>query len=147
MSAVAGQPDGHAPGELERRPSRMPFVFLGVVVVLILGSLGYTMFSRSVVYYRTPTEVLAAPGEHVRLSGRVVEGSVDIDTAAGVVTFVVADRASHVTVRYEGAAPDTLEGGANAVAEGELGPGGTFRAQTLFARCPSKFSARGEDLT
>lgn len=142
MSAVAGQTDGHAPGgQLERRPSRLPFVFLGIVVLLILGSLGYTMFSRSVVYYRTPTEVLAAPGEHVRLSGKVVDGTVEIDTANGIVTFVVADPTSEVPVRYEGAPPDTLKGGANAVAEGELGPDGMFHADTLFARCPSKFSA------
>jgi cytochrome c-type biogenesis protein CcmE len=57
------------------------------------------------------------------------------------VTFVVADPTSEVPVRYEGAPPDTLKGGANAVAEGELGPDGMFHADTLFARCPSKFSA------
>jgi cytochrome c-type biogenesis protein CcmE len=120
----------------------MPFVFLGIVVLLVLGSLGYTMLSRSVVYYRTPTEVLAAPGEQVRLSGRVVDGSVRVDAANGVVTFVVADRTSQVPVRFEGAAPDTLEGGANAVAEGTLGTDGTFHAKTLLAKCPSKFSSK-----
>lgn len=143
MAAIAGSPGEqdleHRP--LERRPSRMPLVLLGVVILLILGSLAYTMFARSVVYYRTATEVLASPGEQVRLSGDVVDGSIDIDPTTGTVRFAVTDGRSEVPVLFEGAAPDTLRNEAKTVAEGALGKDGVFRAETLFARCPSKFSA------
>lgn len=142
MGAVAGDADARTPDRdaLERRPSRTPFVFLGLVVLLILGSLGYTLLGRSVVYYRTPSEALAAPGERVRLAGRVVDGSVRIDAQTGIVTFRVADGSAEVPVVFEGSPPDTLKDGADAVAEGVLGPDGVFRAETLVAKCPSKFS-------
>lgn len=143
MAAIAGGTNGRAldDPQLERRPSRMPIVFLGIVVLLILGSLAYTMFTRSVVYYRTATEVLASPGEHVRLSGQVVDGSIHVDPATGTVRFAISDGRSQVPVLFEGGAPDTLRDEATAVAEGTLDTDGVFRAETLFARCPSKFSS------
>jgi cytochrome c-type biogenesis protein CcmE len=146
MAAIA--PDGQlgssdSPEGFERRRSRWPLVLLGLFVLFAFVSLGYTMFARSVVYYKTPTEVLAMPGEHVRLSGTVVPGSITNDVNAGVVTFIVTDpQGSQVKVRYEGAAPDTLKDEAEAVAEGSLATDGTFHAEKLFARCPSKFAAK-----
>jgi cytochrome c-type biogenesis protein CcmE len=127
---------------LERRPNRMPVVLLGVTVLGIFIALGFTMFSRSVTYYRTPTEVLAQPGEHVRISGTVVTGSIVTDASAGRVTFDVTDDTTTVTVAYTGPKPDTLQDGGEAVAEGALGPDGVFVADTLFAKCPSKFQAK-----
>ena len=146
MAAIA--PDGQlgssdAPEGFERRRSRWPLVLLGVFVLFAFVSLGYTMFARSVVYYKTPTEVLAMPGEHVRLSGTVLPGSIANDVNAGTVTFIVSDpQGSQVKVLYEGPAPDTLKDEAEAVAEGSLTTDGMFHAEKLFARCPSKFSAK-----
>ena len=92
----------------------------GFVVVAAFGGLGYTMFTRSVVYYRTPTEVLRAPGMHVRLSGTVVDGSIRNDIAPGTVAFEVTDGRTTVPVLFHGAAPDALRSGGEAVAEGAL---------------------------
>ena len=127
------------PEGFERGRSRLPLVLAGVVVVAAFAGLGFTMFTRSVVYYRTPTEVLRAPGMHVRLSGTVVDGSVRSDIAAGNVAFDLTDGRTTVRVLFHGAAPDTLRSGGEAVAEGALSSDGTFMAQRLFARCPSKF--------
>jgi len=146
MAAIA--PDGNldhpdAPEGFERRRSRWPLVLLGIFVLFAFVSLGYTMFARSVVYYKTPTEVLSMPGEHVRLSGTVIPGSITNDVNTGVVTFTVTDpEGTEIKVLYEGAAPDTLKDEAEAVAEGSLATDGTFHAEKLFARCPSKFSAK-----
>jgi cytochrome c-type biogenesis protein CcmE len=136
------EPLSPAPAGFERRPRRLPLLLLGLVALGIFGTLGFTMFARSVTYYRTPTEVLAQPGERVRISGTVVDGSIRTDTAAGVVTFEVADDASTVTVVYTGPKPDTLRDGGQAVAEGALGQDRLFHADTLFAKCPSKFEAK-----
>jgi len=133
----AGPTDG-----FERRPTRKPLLVLALLVVAVFFAVGYTMFTRSVVYYRTPTEVLAAPGEHVRISGTVVPGSIVTDPGRGTVMFDVTDDTSTVRVVYEGTAPDTLKDEAEAVAEGSLGPDGVFHAETVFARCPSKFEAK-----
>jgi cytochrome c-type biogenesis protein CcmE len=131
------------PAGFERRPNRVPVVLLGVTVLGIFVALGATMFTRSVTYYRTPTEVLAAPqGTKVRISGTVVPGSISTDTTAGTVTFDVTDKTSTVTVVYTGPKPDTLKDDGEAVAEGALGSDGVFHAETLFAKCPSKFSTK-----
>ena len=127
------------PEGFERRRARLPFLAMGLIAIALLGALGYAMFTRSVVYYRTPTEVLHAPGAHVRLSGTVVAGSISNDISAGTVAFDVTDGRSTVPVVFHGAPPDTLRDGGQAVAEGALGADGMFVAQRLFARCPSKF--------
>jgi len=139
-----GFPDTDAPEGYERRPSRVPLVLLGVAVFGALFAVGFTMFTRSVVYYHTPTEVLEMPGEHVRVSGEVVDGTIAIDAAAGTVAFQLSDGTSTVPVVYEGPAPDTLKDEAEAVVEGALGADRVFHADTLFAKCPSKFEARTE---
>jgi cytochrome c-type biogenesis protein CcmE len=125
-----------------RRPSRLPLLLLGIAVLGTIAAVGYTMFTRSVVYYRTPTEVLRMPGEHVRLSGEVVDGSIESDPSAGTVRFAVSDGISTVPVVYRGPMPDTLRDEAEAVVEGELGADGVFHADVLFAKCPSKFEAK-----
>jgi len=132
----------NAPEGFERRPNRVPLALLGVAVLAALFAVGFTMFTRSVVYYQTPTEVLAKPGEHVRLAGAVVDGSIAVDTSTGTVTFEVSDADTVVPIVYHGSAPDTLQDEGEAVVEGALGSDGVFLADTLFAKCPSKFVAK-----
>lgn len=112
------------------------------MVLVVFLFLGYTMFARSVVYYHTPSEVAGMAGEHVRLSGTVVPGSIVTDPAEGTVTFEVTDGKQTLEVAYKGAAPDTLKDEAEAVAEGQLGNDGVFHAENLFAKCPSKFESK-----
>jgi cytochrome c-type biogenesis protein CcmE len=148
MSITEARPSGAAeppeppPEGFERKKSRVPIVLLGVIVLGALLALGFTMFGRSVSYYYTPTEVLAVQGEDVRLSGTVVDGSIATDAAAGTVAFEVTDGTTVVPVEFTGPRPDTLQDGGEAVAEGALGTDGVFRADTLFAKCPSKFETK-----
>ena len=142
MSSITDNDDyGFAESDgYERRPNRVPLILLGVAVFAALFAVGYTMFTRSVVYYNTPTEVLTKPGEVVRLSGEVVDGSIAVN--GGTVSFEVTDEQNTVAVLYEGPMPDTLRDEATAVVEGALGTDGVFHADTLFAKCPSKFEAK-----
>lgn len=146
MTTLDGRYTGpaKAPDGYERRQSRGPLLLLVLIVLGAFFAVGYTMFSRSVVYYKTPTEVMALPGEQVRISGTVVPGSIRKDVASGVVAFDVADEQTTVTVEYRGPAPDTLKDRAEAVAEGTLGSDGVFHADKLFAKCPSKFQSKNE---
>jgi len=132
-----GPPEG-----FERHVNPVPLIILGVVVLGVFVTIGVKMFTRSVTYYRTPTEVSAQASQHVRLSGTVVPGSIRTDTLSGTVTFQVADDTTTLTVVYVGPKPDTLQDDGQAVAEGALNTDGTFHADTLFAKCPSKFQAK-----
>lgn len=125
---------------LEAKHNRKPLAILGVAALAAVLMMSFSVFKKSVVYYKTPSEVLASPNWTGRVSGTVVPGSIEHDTANGVVTFEVTDKSSAIEVHYEGVAPDTLKDNAQAVAEGKYN-GDVFEATTLFAKCPSKFGA------
>ena len=78
-----------------RRYARFVIPALGLVVILV----GFLLFNLkdSLVFFRTPTEVVeeATPGadNRMRLGGQVVGGTIE-DTSAGV-AFDVSDGVSH----------------------------------------------------
>ena len=48
---------------------------------------------------------------------------------------------------YAGIVPDTFRDEADVVLEGEVGSNGLFRAETLLAKCPSKYEGQSyEDI-
>ena len=101
------------------------------------------MIGGSVLYYRTPSEVLAdGPGQQVRMAGQLVKDSVSED-ANGATTFQITDGKKTVSVTYTGGATTALatasKPGTQMVAEGSLNAQGTFDATSLLAKCPSKF--------
>jgi cytochrome c-type biogenesis protein CcmE len=128
---------------LERPRSRLPFVLLGLVVLASLGWFAADAFQGSVVYYLTPSEVDAAPDGVFRLAGHVADGSITRDPD-GAFRFAVTDGAATIPVRFDGRPPDALDDGAEAVAEGRMGPDGVFEADRVLARCASRFEADWE---
>jgi cytochrome c-type biogenesis protein CcmE len=89
-----------------------------VALALIVGSLGWVAFkglSSSLVYYRTPTEVLATPdvGQRARLGGYVVPGSVQ--HAGASIRFVVTDGTTRMTVVDTGGVPALFRDGQGVV--------------------------------
>ena len=132
-----------APVALERKSRTWIWIVVGAVLVLGIAFAATSMMGKSVVFYKTPTEVKAAPGQHVRLAGTLVKDSVE--TGAGTTTFVLTDGTTSVPVVYQGSATTAIstasQPGTQLVAEGELATDGTFKATTLLAKCPSKFQA------
>lgn len=127
--------------DLTERPSRLPLLALGAVALAALVWMSMGAFQESVVYYVHPSELTSDDvGEHVRLAGEVVDGTIARD-AAGVLTFEVTDGTATVPVRFDGRAPDSLTDGSEAVSEGSLGVDGVFHADTVLARCASRFEA------
>ncbi|HLF41636.1 MAG TPA: cytochrome c maturation protein CcmE [Acidimicrobiia bacterium] len=131
---------------MEAKRSRRPLVLLGLVALGMIGALAASVFSRSVTYYLTPTEVISHQGGQIRVSGTVVDDSIRFDAARGVVSFQVTDGETTIAVEHAGPAPDTLKDGAEAVAEGDLRPDGVFQSVKLFAKCPSKFDTKDAQL-
>jgi cytochrome c-type biogenesis protein CcmE len=129
---------------LERGRSKAVFwVILGLAVVAALGFVITSSIGGSVLYYKTPSEVVAAhDGQPVRLAGQLVKDSVN-DKQDGAITFKVTDGKTTVAVIYHGGATTALttaaKPGTQMVAEGTLGKDNVFEATNLLAKCPSKF--------
>ena len=146
MSQTAPDPAavGAEAADLRQRPSRLPLLGLALLAVGALAWLAVDAFQESVVYYLTPSEAAAESREgRFRLAGLVVDDSLHRD-AAGSLHFEVTDGDTTVAVRFDGRVPDALEGGSEAVAEGRIGPDGVFHADTVLARCASKFESQLE---
>jgi len=115
-------------------------VILGTLVWLALGGI-----SESKTYYKTVAELgemgVGATGERLRVAGDVAEGS--IVRQGREVHFVLAQEQQRLAVVYDGIdpLPDTFRDGAQALADGEMGPDGVFRANKIQAKCASKYEA------
>jgi cytochrome c-type biogenesis protein CcmE len=132
---------------LERTGHAKLWILVSIVVLVGIGIAASSMLGQSVVFYRTPTEVASAPGQHVRLAGTLVAASVVTDKAAGSTSFTLTDGTTRIPVIYAGSASTALttaaQPGTQLVAEGSLGTDGVFRSDVLIAKCPSKFAAGG----
>lgn len=131
---------------------------IGVVVVLVVfGYFAFGGLGRSLVYFWTPTELLAegeaAYGTSIRLGGMVIPGSVAWNGETQELRFRLADEGGIIEVESAGVPPQMfLEAAARqepigAVVEGTLGRNGIFRATNLMVRHSEEYRApqHGED--
>jgi cytochrome c-type biogenesis protein CcmE len=126
-----------------------------LVVALALGFFIFATFhdqkSNAILYYYTVAEALSQPerigSSAVRVGGKVVPGSIQRDAEAQRVDFTMADdkaRERRIRVGYRSSiTPDTFKDGSEVLVEGRFRPDGTFEANTLFAKCPSKYETKG----
>jgi cytochrome c-type biogenesis protein CcmE len=129
---------------------RKRFLIVGLAVAIALGYLGFTAFQGASMYYLTVDELLArndaAYGERVRLMGKVEDGSSVTDSETNTLHFAVTDEdGTSLPVVYSGTVPDAFKEGADVVVEGSLTRAGTFEADSLLVKCPSKYEAAPED--
>ena len=113
-------------------------LLLGVgVIAIALGALILTGVRQSMVYFVTPSELLAedrGAGRAYRLGGMVVQGSLTQNVQAHEQRFRLTDGKSSVPVYHRGIPPDLFAEGRGAVVEGRLGVDGTFVASTIMAK-------------
>lgn len=129
--------------------SRIPKILIGVT--LVAASMGWLIWSASrsnLVYYYEIDEARAAvePDQQIRLSGDVVQGSIRRAGEDPLIAFEIEDAAkqNRVPVTYGGVVPDIFKPGIQVVVEGRFGRAGTFEADRLTAKCPSKYQAAGD---
>ncbi|MDA8049399.1 MAG: cytochrome c maturation protein CcmE [Rhodospirillales bacterium] len=106
--------------------------------------LALSAFSGSIVFFVTPTDLVAKPpadGRLVRLGGLVQQGSVVHAVVNGrpVVSFRVTDGHDSVPVSFTGILPGLFRQGQGVVVQGRLAPGGTFRAEQVLAKHDSAY--------
>jgi cytochrome c-type biogenesis protein CcmE len=109
------------------------------VLAIIAGSLGWVAWkglAGNLVYFSTPTEILhkgkSAIGERIRLGGYVVPGSVQRN--GDLVTFVITDNTTRMTVIDTGGVPELFRSGQGVVVEGAEGADGAFHADTVLVK-------------
>lgn len=120
---------------LKPRHKRLVLIVGAVAVIGIATSFVLSAFRENLVFFFSPSDVVAAkaPKERTfRIGGLVEVGSVQRD---GVdVHFKVTDTAHAIPVKYTGILPDLFREGQGVVANGKLGTDGVFRASQVLAR-------------
>ena len=118
-----------------------------VLMAIIVGSLGFLAYSGiqgSTTYYKTIVELRqmggAAQTRHIRVGGDVQGNSIVHE--GGAVKFNLVQDKQILKVAYEGRdpLPDTFKDGAQALADGRLGPDNVFHAPEIQAKCASKYA-------
>jgi cytochrome c-type biogenesis protein CcmE len=140
--AVLGTPRRFEGSPIGRARSMRVLVAV-LVVVAAIGYLIYTGFQSTTVYYLTVSELKAkgpAAGA-VRVAGIVQANTVQRSPSDGVIRFTIADSGGSLPVVYKGMVPDIFGPGIQVVVEGHYTADGVFQANTLLAKCPSKFTA------
>ena len=132
-------------------------IFCGATAIaLLVGWYASSNVERAstFAYYQSLDELRASGAfeSDVRVHGYVAAGSIERDVPSRQVQFAVQNDPPHaqgvaldpLAVVFEGLeTPDLFKDGAEVVLEGRLsgGDNAVFRAEKIFAKCPSKFEA------
>ncbi|MBI4649710.1 cytochrome c maturation protein CcmE [Candidatus Desantisbacteria bacterium] len=127
-------------------------ILIGSIIVFgILGYLAYSGMQDSMVYYLNVGEFLndeqKYKNEGVRISGKVVDGSVVRDSNGMRIQFEIMDekdKNKKIKVDYSGIIPDIFKPDITVVVEGKLIENHVFKATVLLAKCPSKYQEKNE---
>ena len=120
---------------MKPRHRRLGWIAAGVVVAAVAVALVLNAFQSNLVFFFSPTDVAeqrAPQGRTFRIGGLVEEKSVKRDGLT--VRFNVTDTARTIPVVYTGILPDLFKEGKGVVAQGKLGPDGTFAASEVLAK-------------
>jgi cytochrome c-type biogenesis protein CcmE len=122
---------------LKPRTRRALWIVSGLAALGIAAALVLNAFQSNLVFFFTPSQVVSneAPhGRSFRIGGLVEAGSVVRDKDALTVRFRVTDTAKTIPVVFTGILPDLFREGKGVVAQGRLGPDGTFKASEVLAK-------------
>ena len=119
------------------------FVAGALVIAAAIAYLIWSGVSQSVVYFVTPSELLAAPvpSKTYRLGGLVQAGSLKWEPKDLDLSFTLSDGKASVPVRHKGAPPDLFAEGRGAVVEGSWTKSGYFKASLILAKHSEEYKA------
>jgi cytochrome c-type biogenesis protein CcmE len=122
---------------------------LALVVYIVFQLVQVTRTTGA--YWMTVSEMYAAGpdlvGQRIRVNGQVVAGSEDWNAQEVTLKFSIHDENGDVLpVVFYGPRPDNFQRAAEAIAEGQLLPDGTFQADNLLLKCPSRYEEEPEEV-
>lgn len=123
-----------------------PKILICVAVLLVAFSVLVGLsFRGSMVYYLSVSEFLTHPPSdlesHFRVNGKVTPGSIARQAGVLGARFQMTDGKGTLPVIYRKELPDTFVDSAEVVVEGRM-KDGVFEANTLLAKCPSKYESQ-----
>ena len=122
----------------------LKFFVAGGVIALAVAYLVTMGLQGTTVYFLTVSELQAkgsaAQNQVYRVSGNLVPGTLAKDSSGLGIQFLIADPSSApLPVVYRGGqVPDIIGDNIEIVAEGKLDAHGTFTANNVLAKCPSR---------
>ncbi len=122
----------------------LKFFVAGGVIALAVAYLVTMGVQGTTVYFLTVSELQAkgasAQNQIFRVSGNLVPGTLARDSSGLGIQFLIADPTSTpLSVVYRGGqVPDIIGDNIEIVAEGKLDAQGTFTANNVLAKCPSR---------
>ena len=130
-----------------------PFIKVGVVVALLGGAIALLMFgsdaSDALVYSKLVDQVMVNPGEfegrELRVEGDLKQGSIKFRESPCEYRFVLTKAEHEMPVEFpQCIVPDTFKDGMNleVTVQGKLKGDGTFLANQVIPRCPSKYDMK-----
>lgn len=130
---------------------KVKFISGFAVIIACLVLLVVTSSQKMSMYYLTVSELQARETEFVnkriKLAGKVTPGTIR-KLPDRIVEFQIWEPlegeafSAKRPVVYAGIVPDTFRDEADVVLEGRVGANGLFRAETLLAKCPSKYEGQ-----
>jgi cytochrome c-type biogenesis protein CcmE len=123
-------------------------IVAGVVLLIAQG------VKATGVYFLTPSELAAKTTADptfydvgLKISAKVVPGSIRRDDKNRQVDFQVSDGVQSYPVTYRGLVPDTFTDANDieVIVEGRLGRDGVFHATEVLAKCGSRYEAAFEE--
>lgn len=116
---------------------------IGIIlsILLVVGGLGYLAlgnFGKNLVYFVTPSEVVAFEsdryGKKIRVAGMVVESSMEVIPETLKIRFDLTDGEKTIPVAFEGVPPDLFKEGKGAVVEGYWDGDQVFHSHMIMAK-------------
>ena len=131
---------------------KIKFIAGFAVIIVSLLVLVINSSQQLSMYYFTVTELEAREldfvDKRIKLAGKVVPGSIKPIDGNRTVEFLIWEPlekdvfSEKRKVRYSGIIPDTFRDESDVVLEGKTSKDGVFVAETLLAKCPSKYESQ-----
>lgn len=135
--------------QLDAKPAKrnVKFIIGAVVIFAAIGFLVFNAMGSAGAYYMTVSELAAQSdtyvGKNVRVSGVVIDDSVDYNASDLILRFNIGDDANQLPIYFHGPRPDNFVRAAEAIVEGKYGEDGVLYANSLLLKCPSRYEEHG----
>lgn len=127
---------------MKAKHQRLTLAMLAVVAVIGAALLAMSAMKDQAAFFYAPSDLAkagVAPGTAIRLGGMVAPGSIRKLADGVTISFLVTDDLATTPVAYRGILPDLFREGSGMVAEGRVGAGGAFVADTILAKHDERY--------
>jgi len=132
----------------EQRNRRLLIVGALLVASAVLALLAFGGIGENLVYYWSPSELLAAGdtarGASIRLGGLVAPGSIERASDGLTLRFAVTDGKATVPIEARAVPPAMFREGIGVVVEGTLDDSGRFETERLMVKHDNQYQAPSE---